>query len=81
MKQNEVRRDRNIARRSSVKTQVRKFLDALQEKNIDAAKDEYRKTTKMLDQSASKGTLHRNMVARKKSRLAARLNSLIATSS
>ena len=76
MRQNEVRQERNRSRRSAVKTQIRKFLDAVQEKDLARATREYRAVSRILDQTAAKGTYHSNTVARKKSRLAARLNAL-----
>ncbi len=78
VRQNAARRDRNQSRRSAVKTQIRKFQDAVHEKDIDRSKEEYRRAAKILDQTAAAGTYHKNTAARKKSRLAARLNSLLA---
>lgn len=76
MKQDRVRRENNRSRRSTVKTQIRKFLEAVHDHDLTRATQEYRVVTKILDQTAAKGTYHRNTVARKKSRLAARLNFL-----
>jgi len=76
MRQSEQRRGINRTRRSAVKTQIRKFLDALHDKDVSRAQEQYRVVTKVLDQTAAKGTFHKNSVARKKSRLAARLNAL-----
>ncbi len=78
IKQNEAHRIRNVARRGALKTQIRKFLDAVHEKDVERSTQELRSTTKLLDQLAAKGTYHRNTIARKKSRLAARLNGLTA---
>ena len=78
IKQNEAQRMRNVARRGALKTQIRKFLDAVHEKDVERSTKELRSTTKLLDQLAAKGTYHRNTIARKKSRLAARLNGLTA---
>lgn len=78
VKTNEKRRIINRARRHNVKTQIRKFLEAVHDREVDKATEEFRRVTKMLDQTAAKGTLHKNMVSRKKSRLAARLNALTA---
>lgn len=78
IRQNVACRDRNKTRRGALKTQIRKFLDAVHEKDIDRAKEEYRQTTKLLDQTTAKGTFHKNTTSRKKSRLAAQLNSLAA---
>ncbi len=80
-KQNIVRAARGQARRSSMKTQIRKFLDAVHDQDVDRAKEELRRTTKLLDQNAARGIFHRNTVLRNKSRLAARLNALTAAPS
>jgi len=76
IRQNERDRVRNRARKSAVKTQVRKFLDAVHGGDVTQATELYRCVTKNLDQIAAKGVLHRNTVARRKSRLAKRLNQL-----
>ena len=81
MRQNVEQRTRNRSRRSAVRTQVRRFLEAVQDGDVTRATDEFRKTTKMLDQTAAKGTMHKNSVARKKSRLHARLNAIGSSSS
>jgi small subunit ribosomal protein S20 len=77
-KQGEARRIRNRSNRTVVKTQIRKFLDAIHEKDLDLAQKEFHLASKMLDQKAAKGAYHRNTAARKKSRLAARLNALVS---
>ncbi len=76
MKQNEAQRLRNKSRRSAVKTQVKRFLDAVQSGDAEKAGDELRKTSRMLDRTASTSTMHKNTAARKKSRLSARLNAM-----
>ncbi len=78
VKTNEKRRIINRSRRHVVKTQVRKFLEAVHDREVDKATEEFRRVTKILDQTAAKGTMHKNTVARRKSRLAARLNALVA---
>ena len=78
LRQDTVRKMRNRARKSQVKTEVRKFLDALREKDVTKASDQFVRVTRQLDQVAAKGTLHPNNVARRKSRLAKRLNALKA---
>lgn len=74
IRQNAVCRAQNQARRSALKTQIRKFDDALKAKAFDQAAEELRKTTKRLDQVASTSTMHKKAASRKKSRLAKRLN-------
>ena len=79
IRQNVTRRVRNRARKSEVKTQIRKFTDALHEQDVEKARTEFRAVTRKLDQTAAKGTLHKNMAARKKARLAKRLNALVGS--
>jgi len=79
IRQNQVRREQNRARKGAVKSQIRRFTDALRAKDVEKAEAEFRVVVKKLDQTAAKGTLHKNMVSRKKSRLAASLNRLKAT--
>lgn len=74
MKQDAVRRERNRARKSVVKAQTKRLLQQLHDGQFDAAKEQLAAVTKTLDQVAAKGTLHKNTAARKKSRLAKRLN-------
>lgn len=62
---------------SSLKTSIRKFEDALKAGNTDEAKALYRNATILIDKAAAKGTLHKNTAARKKSRLAKKLNAAI----
>lgn len=78
IKQNERNWRRNRARKSTVKTETRKFLDLLHKGDLQAARDAFTRVQKKLDQVAAKGTLHRNTTARRKSRLARRLNTALA---
>jgi len=74
VKQNERNRTRNRSRKSVLKTETRRLLDVLGSGDVKAASDAFMLVTKKLDQLAAKGTLHKNTVARRKSRLARRLN-------
>ena len=76
IRQNNKRRARNRWRKERVKTQVRTFLDAVRNKDVDTAESEYRKTCSILDKVSSTSTMHKNTAARKKSRLAARLQAM-----
>ena len=80
IKQNQVRRERNRARKRAIKTQVRKFTDAVRAHDVDKAEGELRLAVKKLDQTAAKGTLHKRAASRRKSRLARQLNKLKAAS-
>lgn len=68
-KQSEVRRLRNKAVKSSVKTSAKKFVAAVHEKNAESAKTLLKDLLKELDSAKSKGILTQNAVARKKSRM------------
>jgi small subunit ribosomal protein S20 len=72
-RQNEIRRAKNKAVRSALKTRVKRFEQAVESGDMDAAKEEYRATTQALDKAASDGIIHKNKAANKKSRLARRL--------
>jgi small subunit ribosomal protein S20 len=78
IRQNLTRRERNRARKGALKTRIRKFTDAVRAGDTEKAQTEFRSAVKTLDQTAAKGTLHRNAVSRKKSRLARRLNAMSA---
>lgn len=81
IKQNAKRHERNRARKSALKTETRRLLDALQAGDLEKAKTQFNALTKQLDQVTAKGTLHKNTAARKKSRLAKRLNAAVAAKS
>ncbi len=70
------RRARNRARKDQVKAQVKGFLGALAAGDLDKAKVELNKTVQRLDRIATKGTIHKNAAARKRSRLTKRLNAV-----
>lgn len=70
------RRAKNFAAKSAVKTASRKVVDAIETGNIDEAKALLIAASKKLDQAAANGVYHKNAVARRKSRLARKLNAL-----
>ncbi|MFN2488553.1 MAG: 30S ribosomal protein S20 [Actinomycetota bacterium] len=74
-RQNEQRRVRNKSERSFLKTKIKRFQEALDSGDTDAAGDAYRVAARELDKAAGRGVIHRNKAANKKSRLAKRLNS------
>lgn len=76
-RQNEVRRLRNRALRSELKTHARTALEAAQSGDKDGAVEALRVAQKRLDVAVSKGHLARNTAARRKSRLAKQVNSLL----
>jgi small subunit ribosomal protein S20 len=63
----------NKARRSRVRTFVRKFEEALEAGDMGAAKTAFTAAESELMRAVTKGVLHKNTGSRKVSRLAARL--------
>lgn len=74
-RQNEARRLRNKAVRSEVKTRVKTAITAATN-GADDANDSLRTAVKRIDKAATKGVIHKNAAARRKSRLMKRLKSL-----
>lgn len=68
----------NRARKSQVKTQIKRFEAALSSGDASAAGEQYRLVAQKLDKVAATSTMHKKTADRKKSRLAKRLNSLKA---
>ena len=62
--------------KSALKTTIKKFEAAIAANNAEEAKTSFVAVTKALDSAAQKGVVHKNMAARKKSRLATKLNAL-----
>ncbi|HVF53870.1 MAG TPA: 30S ribosomal protein S20 [Actinomycetota bacterium] len=73
-KQNEIARQANKATRSALKTRVKTFLSTAESGDKAAAETTYREAARALDKAASKGVIHKNTAANKKSRLAKKLN-------
>jgi small subunit ribosomal protein S20 len=70
-----VRRMRNVARRSSIKTAVKKVMDAIDQKiKKEDALTFLREAESQLSRAKGKNVMHRNTAARKVSRMAKRIN-------
>ena len=78
IRQTEKRTLRNRARKSRVRTYLRKVERAIATGNEDAARAALREAQPELQRAATKGVFHRNTVSRKISRLSARVKSLAA---
>ena len=74
----ERRTEVNKARRSRVRTFLRKFEEALKAGDATSAKDAFVKAESELMRAVSKGVVHKNTGSRKVSRLAAQLKKLSA---
>ena len=73
---NERRRLRNKAVSSRLHTEVRKFDAAAASGDVAAATSQLAVASRLLDKAASKGVIHRNQAANRKSGMATRLNGL-----
>ncbi len=69
-KQNEKARLRNKAVKSSLKTAVRKYHAAVEAGDVAKATELMRDASRKLDQAASKGVIHPNQAANRKSAIA-----------
>ncbi|MGC3992950.1 MAG: 30S ribosomal protein S20 [Propionicimonas sp.] len=73
---NEKARLRNKAVKSSLRTHVRKFNEAVAEGDTEKAQELARAATRALDKAASKGVIHANQAANRKSAIAAKAAAL-----
>ena len=76
IKTNEKARLRNKSVRSSLKTAVRRFTVAVDAGDKDTALVELRSASREFDKAVSKGVIHANQAANKKSAMAQRANAL-----
>jgi small subunit ribosomal protein S20 len=70
----EANRLRNKANKSRLKTAVKQYEEALQGGDQQKAQESLIAATSLIDRNVSKGILHRNTAARRKSALAKRVN-------
>lgn len=75
-RQNEKRNDVNKARRSRIRTYLRKAEEAIASGDKDAATAALREVQPELMRGVTKGVFHKNTASRKMSRLAARVKAL-----
>ena len=75
-KQNEKRHQRNKAVKSELKTLVRKFREAAEAGDKDTATTLGRDAARALDKAASKGVIHKNQAANRKSAIAKQVAAL-----
>jgi small subunit ribosomal protein S20 len=80
-KQNEKRRLRNKAVKSSLKTAIRKFREAAERGDVDEAVALMRAACRQLDKAVTKGVIHKNQAANRKSAIAKRAAALQAAAS
>jgi len=76
MRQNVELRSRNRARRSTMRSAIKSFLQAVDSGDAAAANECWPNTQAIIDRSARFGVIHPNTAARTKSRLSHRLQHL-----
>jgi len=77
-RQNEKRRLRNKSVKSSLKTAIRRFHEATSAGDAETANALMRDASRKLDKAVSKGVIHQNQAANRKSAIAKHLQSLSA---
>lgn len=80
-RQTERRTAVNRMNSSRLRTQLRRFREALAKGDRQAAEQQFRETVAAMDKAVHKGAIHKNTASRYKSRLSVRLNALAATPS
>ncbi|MCH6470309.1 30S ribosomal protein S20 [Sinomonas terrae] len=73
---NEKARQRNMAVKSELKTLIRSVNAAVEASDKDAANSALLRATKKLDKAVSKGVIHKNQAANRKSAIAKKVNAL-----
>lgn len=76
IKTNEKARLRNRAYKAEMKTAVRRVREAVEAGNEELATEAARKANRLFDKAVSKGVIHKNQAANRKSGVMALVNSL-----
>ncbi len=78
IRQSARRRDRNRGRRKALRVENKKLEAVIAGGDVAAAAAEVKVAIKLLDRTATRGTVHRNTAARRKSKLQKKINALAA---
>ncbi|GAB7386595.1 30S ribosomal protein S20 [Bacillaceae bacterium] len=78
-KQAEKRRMHRASQKSALRTAIKNFEKALESGNLEEARQLLQVAQKKLDKAVTKGLIHKNAAARKKSRLAKKFNQVSAS--
>lgn len=73
---NEAARQRNKSVKSALKTSIRSFREAAESGDKDKASTALVSASRQLDKAVSKGVIHANQAANKKSAMASKVNQL-----
>jgi small subunit ribosomal protein S20 len=76
MRQDSVRRTRNRATKSGLRTQLRKVREAITAKDAEKSQTEFRAMVQKLDKAAARKVIHPNRAARTKARLSHAIKAL-----
>ncbi|MEW6524707.1 MAG: 30S ribosomal protein S20 [Bacillota bacterium] len=76
VRQAQVRRERNRATISAVRTAIRRFREAVASKDQELSGQAFRKAVRTIDRAAARGYIHKNAAARRKSRLSLAMRTL-----
>ncbi|HHU22928.1 MAG TPA: 30S ribosomal protein S20 [Clostridiales bacterium] len=71
-----VRRVKNKAVKTALRTTIKKFNEAVAGGDREAAANAYKVAVKCVDQATAKGIIHKNNAARKKSKMALKFNAM-----
>jgi small subunit ribosomal protein S20 len=72
------RRAQNASQKSAMRTAIKTFEALVEAKDVEKAQAAFIVASKKLDKAAGKGLIHKNAASRQKSRLAKKLNSILA---
>ena len=73
-RQSEKRREHNRALRSRLRTALKGIRSALDQNDLEAARESLNQTVSLVDKMANKGIIHKNTAGRYKSRISKRLS-------
>ena len=76
IKTNETARQRNKATKSALRTSIRRFREAADAGDAGKATELAQAAARALDKAASKGVIHKNQAANRKSAIASKASSL-----
>jgi small subunit ribosomal protein S20 len=76
VKTSEKRRALNASQKSALRTSIKSFETAAASSDVEQAQSALIAASKKLDKAVTKGLIHKNAAARKKSRLAKKFNAL-----
>lgn len=80
-RQSEIRRGRNTAQRSMLRSTIKRVVNAIAANDKAAAETAYKDMVPVLDRHSNRGLIHKNKAARHKSRLTQRIQAISASAS